>query len=95
MEKNMDSESRITVKDENGSEIGLDVLEETKVNGMYYLLATDAEENEDGECYVLKDVSKPEETEAVYEFVTDENELDYMFQIFKELMDGSDVTLSK
>ena len=33
------------------------VLEETRIHGKDYLLVTDAPEDEDGECYILKDVS--------------------------------------
>ena len=30
------------------------VLEETRIHGKDYLLVTDAPEDEDGECYILK-----------------------------------------
>ena len=87
--------SVITVKDETGEEISFYVLEETRIAGMDYILVTDAAEDEDGECYILKDVSKNDEDEAVYEFVENEDELDYMFKIFTELMDDSETTLER
>ena len=40
----------------------------------------------DGECYLLRDTSKPEDAEAAYEFVDDDGELEYMSKVFAELM---------
>ena len=78
--------------DETGAEVPLFVLEETKINGMYYLLAADTEDG-DGDCYILKDVSRPEDTEAVYEPVENDSEAEYVFRIFQELMGDSGVDL--
>ena len=83
-------DNKITITDENGEMIDLYVLEETRFNGMDYILATDADEDEDGECYILKDVSKADDTDAVYQFVDDDDELEYMTEIFTELTEGED-----
>ncbi|PPK81604.1 uncharacterized protein DUF1292 [Lacrimispora xylanisolvens] len=93
----MNSEERkITLTNDEGEEIGFYVLEETRINGMNYLLVTDStDEDEDGECYILKDMSKQNEEEALYEFVEDDNEIDYLFKIFSELLDGADVDIEK
>ena len=90
----MSEEKMITLKTEEGETVDFYVLEETKINGMSYLLVTDTED-EDGECYILKDKSKAEEEEAVYEFVEDDGEIDYLFKIFTELMEDMDVDLKK
>lgn len=79
----------------DGEEVEFYVLEETRINGMNYLLVTDSEEDEDGECYLLKDTSKDEEEEALYEFVEDDAEIDYLFRIFSELLGDEDVELQK
>ena len=72
------------------------VLEETRISGMNYLLVTDAPEDaEEGECYILKDKSKAEEGDAVYEFVEDDDEIDYLYRIFTELTEDMDVDLRK
>ena len=83
---------KIAVTDATGAEVTLFVLEETKINGMYYLLAADTEDG-DGDCYILKDVSRPEDTEAVYEPVENDSEAEYVFRIFQELMGDSGVDL--
>ena len=90
----MSEEKMITLETEEGENVDFYVLEETKINGMSYLLVTDTED-EDGECYILKDRSKAEEEEAVYEFVEDDDEIDYLFKIFTELMEDMDVDLRK
>lgn len=92
----MNEDKMITLTTSEGEQVEFFVLEETKINGMNYLLVTDAgEEDEEGECYILKDRSKPEEEEAVYEFVEDDDEMDYLFKIFTELMEDADVDLRK
>ena len=88
-------DNRITIKDEDGNNIILSVLEATRINGINYLLTTDAAEDEDGECYILKDISAPEDPEAVYSFVENDDELTYLFSIFTELMQDSDTELTR
>ena len=85
----MSEEKKIILETEEGEQVDFYVLEETRINGMNYLLVTDTED-EDGECYILKDRSKAEETDALYEFVEDDDEIDYLFKIFTELIDDMD-----
>ncbi len=92
----MDEDKVITLLTEDGEQIDLSVLEETCINGLNYILAADvAEDDEDGQCYILKDRSRKEDTEAVYEFVDDDDELEYLFRIFSELVADLDVDLEK
>ena len=42
-------------------------------------------------AYILKDTSKAEDTEAVYEFVESEEELDAVSRIFAELLEDMDL----
>ena len=86
-------EEKITLQTDTGESVDFYVLEETRINGMNYLLVTDSEE--DGECYILKDVSKAEDSDAVYEFVENDDEMDYLFKIFTELMEDMEVELQK
>ena len=86
-------DNKIIIKDDEGQDIELYVIEETKFNNMYYILAADSD-GSDGECYILKDVSSKESDEALYEFVSDDAELNCLFDIFKELIGDSDIELS-
>lgn len=76
---------------EDGENIKLSVLEETKINGISYILVTDSFEGEDGECYIMKDISSGDDEDANYIFVEDENELDVVFEIFEKMMDDIDI----
>ena len=78
--------------EETGEDVELYVVEETRVSGVNYLLVTDSDnEEEEGEAYILKDVSNESDTDAIYEMVEDENELNAVSKIFEELLD--DITL--
>ena len=68
------------------------VLEETKVNGVSYILVTDSEED-GAECMILKDTSKPEESESVYQVVEDDTELEAVLKIFEELLEDIDIEM--
>ena len=87
-------ERKITLVDDEQT-LEFYVLEETKLNASAYLLVTDAPEGEDGECYILKDVSGQQDAEAIYEFVENEDELDGVFRVFEQLLADADVTLEK
>lgn len=92
----MIQEEKITLQTDTGETVDFYVLEETRINGMNYLMVTDSEEDdEEGECYVLKDVSKAEDSDAIYEFVENDDELDYLFRIFTELLADAEVELQK
>lgn len=92
----MKEEKMITLAAPDGERMEFYVLEETRFGGKNYLLVTDVEEDEEeGECYVLKDRSGQEDREALYEFVEDDDELDCLFQIFSELTQDMDLDLKK
>ena len=73
-----------------GDTIEFYVLEKTTLGGVDYMLVTEGE-SEDGEAYVLKDLSKTQDTEGVYEIVDDETELEAVGQVFKSLLDDIDI----
>lgn len=68
------------------------VLEETKINGVSYILVTDSED-EDGECMILKDTSAPEEKETVYQVVDDDVELGAVSKVFGELLEDIEIEM--
>ncbi len=83
---------KITITAEDGEQIEFYVLEQARMNGTDYLLVTETEdENEDAEAYILRDVSDGEDSQAVYEFVEDENELDALAGIFSEMIDDTKI----
>ena len=76
--------------DDGEESVDFFVLEETKINGVSYILVTDSED-EDGECMILKDTSKPEEKESVYEVVEDDVELAAVSKVFGELLEDIEI----
>lgn len=66
------------------------VLEQTRLGGFNYILVTDTEDG-DGEAYILKDLSEEADAEAVYEFVTEDSELDAVAGVFANLLDDVDL----
>lgn len=77
---------------QDGESIEFYVMEQTKINGINYLLVT---EEEDGDCdaYILKEISQGEEEDSMYEIVESEEELEYMSRIFGEILEDVDVTM--
>ena len=66
------------------------VLEQTKVNGVSYILVTDSEED-DAECLILKDTSSEEASESIYEIVEDDEELIARSRVFEELLEDVEI----
>jgi len=75
---------------ETGEEINFYIIEETRVNGVNYLLVTESEDDEEADAYILKDVSTAEAEDALYEIVEDDEELKAVSKIFSELLDDID-----
>ncbi|MBA4686958.1 MAG: DUF1292 domain-containing protein [Candidatus Galacturonibacter soehngenii] len=66
------------------------VIEETKINGINYILVTEEEEG-DADAFILKDLSDVEDEEAIYEIVEEEEELEYVSNIFSEILDDIEI----
>ena len=77
---------------EDGTEIELGILEQTRVNGSMYLLVVDPEESDEegSAAYILKDVSEDGEEEGCYVFVEDETEYDAVYKVFAAMLDDID-----
>ena len=83
---------KITITADDGEKIELFVIEQTKVNGSDYLLVTESQdEDAEAEAYILKDTSTRDASEAVYEFVDDEDELNAVAGVFSEMIDDMDI----
>ncbi|MBS7182598.1 MAG: DUF1292 domain-containing protein [Eubacterium sp.] len=84
-------DEKIIFIDDEGKEVEMFVIEETRINNVNYLLVTDDDDSEEAEAYILKDVSEEQDEEAVYEIVSDESEIDYIGKIFSELLEDIDI----
>ena len=83
-------EDKIILTADDGTEVTFYVIEETRLGASNYLLVADSDD-EDAECLILKDTSRDEDPEAVYELVEDETELDAVSKVFEELLSDEDI----
>ncbi len=83
---------KIKFETEDGEIVEFYVEEETKVNGVSYLLVTDSMEDE-ADAYILKDLSAETDTDANYVMVEDDVELDAISQIFIQMLDDVDIEM--
>ena len=78
------------MSEEMQEEVDFFVLEQTKVNGISYILVTDSDED-DAECLILKDTSEETAPESVYEMVDDDVELTAIAKVVEELLEDVDI----
>ncbi len=81
---------KVRLEGEDGADIELYVIEQTRVNGISYLLVTE-EADGDGEALILKDNSKDTDEESVYSFVEDDDELQAVGGVFATMLDDIDI----
>ena len=82
---------KIVFTPEGGEPVWFYVLEQTRLGGIDYILVTDSEDG-DGEALILRDTSALEEDEAVYEIVTDDEELNAVAAVFQNILEDIDLT---
>ena len=67
------------------------MLEQSTIGGVNYRLVTDAEEDEEGEAYILKDMSDSDAEERVYSMVEDDTEFDAVSAVFENILEDIDL----
>ena len=77
---------KITFDPDGNGPVDFYVLEQTTIAGRNYILVTDTEEG-DGEALILKDTASPEDSESVYEIVTEDEELSAVAEMFEKILD--------
>lgn len=83
---------KIKFETEDGAVVEFYVEEQTKVNGVHYLLVTDSAE-EEAEAYIMKDLSAETDMDANYVMVEDDVELEAISQIFMQMLDDVDIEM--
>ena len=82
---------KITFVQDGGVAVDFYVLEQTTIGGVNYILVTDAEEDEEGEAYILKDMSDSDAEERVYSMVEDDTEFDAVSAVFENILEDIDL----
>lgn len=81
-----EKENIIVLNGDDG-DIQVEVIDQTVIDGVTYLLVADVvtDDEEEGDCYILKDVSSANDTEASYEVVPND-EADGIFDTFEKML---------
>lgn len=82
---------KITFIPEGEEAVEFYVLEQTTISGVTYILVTDAEEEEEGEAYILKDITGSDAEERVYSMVEDDAEFEAVSGIFESMLEDIDL----
>ena len=82
---------KITFMPDGENSVEFYVLEQTTIGGVNYILVTDAEEDDDGEAYILKAVSGTDESEQVYCIIEDDDELAAVAGVFENMLEDVDL----
>lgn len=76
----------IKVYNDQGQEAVFHVLEQTQINGVSYLLATEQADGEELEAWIFKQTGTNDE-DVCYETIEDETELEAVMGVFEELLE--------
>lgn len=85
----VDKLEKIKFRTDDGENVFFYVIEQTRINGMNYILVSDTEEGE-GQALILKDLSQDGDEEGVYEIVDSDEELDAVGGVFANMLDDVD-----
>lgn len=76
----------ITFVTDDNKEVVFQVIEQTRLAGVNYLLVSTTDQDEE-EALILKEISKDTDLEAIYDIVDDDMELAMASEIFSVLID--------
>ena len=68
------------------------IEEQTRIGEVSYLLVSDSLDDE-ASAYILKDVSRDTDTEACYEMLEDEEEMQAVYKVFEQMLDDVDLEM--
>lgn len=81
--------NKLKFQDQEGNITEFYIEEQTRIQGISYLLVSDSEE-EEAQAYIMKDVSADTDQDAIYVMVEDEDELDAVFKVFEQMLEDVD-----
>ena len=92
MEENKNEINNSISFDIDGEKKEVEVLEQTVLDNITYVLVCE-KDVEDGDCFVLKDVSNLEDAESIFEPIEDEQELKKVFEVFQNIIKDDSIKL--
>ena len=92
----MDKTEKLAFLTDDGKNAEFFVLEQTRINGMNYLLVTDDPDDEEAFVYIMRENAKESSGDLnAYEIVEDDEELLSVSKIFEQLMDDIDIKVEQ
>ena len=82
----MAEKKTISFIDENNEKVEFEVIEQTTIAGMNYLLVCEDGDDEESEAFILKEI-KNNADDVIYDEVIDDIELQAVAKVFGELLD--------
>lgn len=89
------TDNKIVFKGSDGEEVEFLALEQTKINGINYVLVADSEDEDEANALILKDISDENSQEATYAIVEDDIEFNALAKVFSELMEDIDIEIQQ
>ena len=86
----MEENKKIKFTTDEGVEIELYAIADTKLNGKNYILVSDKEDGMEANAYILKELAS-DSKEVAYALVDNEVEMNAVGEIFNELLDDVDI----
>ena len=88
-----DGNNSISFYTDDGEEIAFEIIEQTTIQGQNYLLVAEAaDDSEDRQAYIMKEVSGSTDADMVtYQFVEEEQELLSISKVFDEMLEDTDI----
>ena len=88
-----DGNNSISFYTDDGEEIAFEIIEQTTIQGQNYLLVAEAaDDSEDRQAYIMKEVLGSIEADMVtYQFVEEEQELLSISKVFDEMLEDTDI----
>ena len=88
-----DGNNSISFYTDDGEEIAFEIIEQTTIQGQNYLLVAEAaDDSEDRQAYIMKEVSGSIDADMVtYQFVEEEQELLSISKVFDEMLEDTDI----
>lgn len=88
-------QEKIIFTTDDNEEVEFFVLEQTKINGVNYILVADASDEEEANALILKENSEDENEEITYDVLEDDAELRAISKVFEQIMDDIEFELEK
>lgn len=88
-----DENNSISFYTDDGEEIAFEIIEQTTIQGQNYLLVAEAaDDSEDRQAYIMKEVLDSTDADMVtYQFVEEEQELLSISKVFDEMLEDTDI----